>query len=200
MFPLYDESTGISRLPIVTILLIFFNVLFFLISLPSLEETISNYGLLPKDILEGRNLGTLFSSMFLHGGFLHLLGNMWFLWIFGDNLEVSLGRFRLLAFYLICGMIASLSFALIVAEKTIPLIGASGAISGILGGYARLHPRNKIRTLVFLGFLLMPVSVPAIVFLFIWLLYQILIPLPGIATLAHIIGFLAGFLLVKSFR
>jgi membrane associated rhomboid family serine protease len=156
--------------------------------------------MVPENILQGIELQTIFTSMFLHGGWAHLIGNMWFLWIFGDNLEARMGRIRFLIFYLLCGFLASFIYCFLTTDKTIPIIGASGAISGVLGGYLVLYPKNRIRTLVPIGFFLTTVAIPAIVFLLIWFLYQFLLPEPGVATGAHIVGFLCGALLVKFFQ
>ena len=200
MFPLYDEGHFFHKTPVVTIGLIFLNTIIFLFTFPHLEETIKTFGMIPANILAGQRIGTLFSSMFLHGGFFHLIGNMWFLWIFGDNLEHAMGRIRFLVFYLSCGLIANFSYCFLTSNINIPTIGASGAVSGVLGGYLVLYPRNRIRTLVPLGFFLTTVSIPVIVFLFIWFVYQFLLPDERIATSAHIVGFLVGVLLVKFFQ
>ncbi len=201
MFPLYDEThQRRHQTPVVTLGLIFFNVLVFFFTLPNLEWAIDKFGVIPQNILQGVGLFTIFTAMFLHGGFAHLIGNMWFLWIFGDNLESALGKVRFLIFYLLCGALSVLGYCFLTPEKTIPVIGASGAISGILGGYLVLFPHNQIRTLVPIGFFLTTVGMPAIVFLFIWLLYQFFLPDPGVAIGAHIIGFFIGMLLVKLFQ
>ena len=201
MFPLYDESRARRpKIPIIIIGLIFFNTLIFFFTLSNLEAAVSGFALVPQDILSFKNLENIFSSMFLHGGFLHLIGNMWFLWIFGDNIERVMGKFRFLIFYILCGALASFVYCFFVADKTIPLIGASGAISGVLGGYLVLYPKNKIKSLVPLGFFLTIVSIPAIVFLFVWLLFQFFLPESGVATGAHIAGFFAGALLVRFFK
>jgi len=200
MFPLYDESHRSGRMPIVTIGLIFFNTLIFLFTLANLEFITQKFGLIPNNILQGKRLETIFTSMFLHGGFLHLIGNMWFLWIFGDNLETTIGKIRFLFLYILSGFLAGVLYCFLSYDKLTPVVGASGAISGVLGGYLLLFPRNKVRTLVPLGFFLTTVSIPAIVFLLIWLLFQFLLPEEGVATGAHIIGFFSGILLVKLFR
>ena len=201
MIPLYDESRVYHpKIPIITIGLIFLNTLIFFFTLSNLEGAVNGFAMVPQDILSAKNLETIFSSMFLHGGFLHLIGNMWFLWIFGDNIERAMGKFRFLIFYFLCGILASIIYCFFAVDKTTPLIGASGAISGILGGYLVLYPRNKIKSIVPLGFFLTVVSIPAIIFLFVWLLFQFLLPESGVATGAHIAGFLAGALLVRFFE
>jgi len=201
MFPLYDETRQYKhKTPIITIGLIFLNVLIFLFTLSDLETAVEIFGMVPQDILAGKNFQTIFTSMFLHGGFAHLICNMWFLWIFGDNLESTLGKARFLIFYFLCGVLAAVGYCFITIEKTIPVIGASGAIAGILGGYFIFFPRNPIKTLVPIGFLLVPIEVPAVIFLFLWIFSQFFLPDPNVATGAHIIGFFTGMLLVKLFQ
>ncbi len=200
MFPLYDEDTGPTLSLSITTLLIFLNAFFFFFSLKNPELYFSKYALLPSDFLSGKNLYTLITSMFMHGNIWHLLGNMWFLWVFGSSFEKVIGRIKYLFFYLICGVLAGGIYCFLTPEKTIPLVGASGAISGVLGGYFVLCPRHKIRTLFPLFFIFTVVSLPAFIFLFFWILFQILIPEPGVATAAHIIGFFAGLILVKIFK
>jgi len=201
MFPLYDETHQYRhKTPIVTIGLIFLNILIFLFTLFNLETVVEVFGMVPQDILAGKNLQTIFTSMFLHSGFAHLIGNMWFLWIFGDNLESTLGKARFLFFYLLCGVLAAVGYCFVTEEKNIPVIGASGAIAGILGGYFVIFPRNQIRTLIPIGFFFTTIRVPAIIFLFIWIFSQFFLTDPNVATGAHIIGFFAGMTLVKLFQ
>jgi membrane associated rhomboid family serine protease len=199
MFPLYDEDSY-SRFSLITAILIFVNTFIFFFSLRNPIYIIEKYALLPKDFLAFKNVYTVFTAMFLHGNIWHLLGNMWFLWVFGNSLEKGLGKIKYLFFYLICGIIAGGIYCFITQEKTIPLIGASGAISGILGGYFVLYPRHKIRTLFPLFFIVTVVSLPAIIFLIFWILFQILYPEPGVAILAHLIGFFSGAILVNLFK
>lgn len=200
MFPLYDESHYFHKTPIITIGLIFLNASIFFFTFLNLKTPVEEFGMLPQNIVQGKELQTIFTSMFLHGGFLHLVGNMWFLWIFGDNLEATIGKIRFLIFYILCGFSAGFLYCFLTFNKTTPVIGASGAISGVLGGYLLLYPKNKIKALVPFGFFLTTVSIPAAVFLLIWFLYQFFLPEPGVATGAHIIGFLAGLLLVKLLK
>lgn len=199
MLPLYDEHRP-TKTSIVTIGLIFLNTLIFLLVFKNLNVVILQFGLIPEKILSGKEVWTLITAMFLHGGWVHLIGNMWFLWVFGNNLEAAMGKIRYLFFYLICGILASGIYCFLSPERTIPIVGASGAISGILGGYFILFPHHKIKSLVPVFIFLTIISVPAIVFLVIWILFQVFLPEAGVATLAHLIGFLAGVLLVKPLK
>jgi membrane associated rhomboid family serine protease len=151
---------------------------------------------------------TLFTSMFMHGGLLHILGNMWFLWIFGNNIEDACGRIRFVVFYLVCGLISSLAHIVSGPGSVVPSIGASGAISGVLGAYIILYPHARVYSLVPLGWVFWPMDVPAWLFLGIWILFQWISGLAslrssatgGVAWFAHIGGFLAGMGLIFLFR
>ena len=151
---------------------------------------------------------TLFTSMFMHGGWLHVIGNMWFLWIFGNNIEDACGRVRFIAFYLLCGLLAMAAHIVMGPGSVVPTIGASGAISGVLGAYVLLYPHAKIEALIPIGYFLWWERVPAWVFLGVWILLQFLNGLPalhnpaagGVAWFAHIGGFIAGLALIHVFR
>ena len=173
-----------------------------------LDLFIQKYGLVPSQVLE--RPFTLFSHMFLHGGWFHVVGNMWFLWIFGDNVEDRLGRVRYLYFYILTGLSAAFAqifVSLLVGGGDVPMVGASGAVSGVLGAYVRLFPFAKILALVPVFFFLTFVEIPALVFIGLWFLIQLLnglITLPvqglgGVAWWAHIGGFVAGYFLVGWF-
>jgi membrane associated rhomboid family serine protease len=220
MFPLRDDNPKFTT-PVVTVGIIIINILVFLYQLSLGTGTgrmfVYKYGAIPAVILGGESLPqqlqaipaqlTMFTSMFLHGGWAHLIGNMWYLWIFGDNVEDAMGHFRFLGFYLISGLLASLSHILSAAGSVIPTIGASGAISGILGAYLLLYPKARVLTLIFLGFFIRLVYIPAGFVLGFWFLLQLLSGSlaggqdgGGVAFWAHIGGFLAGFILVSLFR
>ena len=141
---------------------------------------------------------TLFTAMFVHGGFFHLAGNMLYLWIFGDNIEDRLGHLKFLFFYLASGFFASLAHIIIDPSSIIPMIGASGAVAGVLGAYFLLYPRAHVLTLVYLFFFINIVRIPAVIFLGIWFLFQVISSTAGggIAWYAHIGGFVAGCLMV----
>jgi rhomboid family protein len=215
LIPLKDDNPT-RTLPFVTILLIGLNLAVFAyeVTLPSsaLQGLILNFGAVPSrfrlHVNDAPGFGaaawiTLFTSMFLHGGFLHVGGNMLYLWIFGDNVEDSLGHFRFLAFYLLCGLAAGLFQIAASPASRIPLVGASGAIAGVLGAYLLLFPAARVRTLVIFVFFVRIVPVPALFVLGIWFLMQILSApdsgRSGVAFFAHIGGFLTGMLFVGLF-
>jgi membrane associated rhomboid family serine protease len=206
MFPLYDESFHSRKLPYITIFLILLNVFIFLITYlaPNFDKIVLEYGTIPARILKGEGTFTLITAMFLHAGFLHLIGNMWFLWIFGDNVEHNLGKMKFVIFYFLCGVLAGLFHIFLAsgAEINIPTIGASGAISGLLGGYLILYPKNKIRAFFLVLFTPIIFSVPAFFYIGIWFLYQFLSACTpsSVAYFAHIGGFVAGMILVLLLR
>ena len=137
--------------------------------------------------------GSIWTSMFLHGGWMHLIGNMWFLWVFGDNVEETMGSIRYLLFYFLVGTVGALAQCYSMPNSTDPMIGASGAIAGVLGGYLMLYPRARIATLVMIPFLWPVVPVPAWIFLSGWFVAQFALPSgSGVAWMAHVGGFLAG--------
>ncbi|PJA78375.1 MAG: rhomboid family intramembrane serine protease [Nitrospirae bacterium CG_4_9_14_3_um_filter_51_5] len=219
MIPLQDDNpTEIT--PVVTVAFIVACILVFLyeisLPMPSNEAFIYMYGAIPAVVLGHTQLppelgglpayGTLISSMFLHGGWMHLMGNMLYLWIFGNNIEDVMGHAKFVMFYLTCGVLAALSHALIDPESTIPMVGASGAISGILGGYLLLYPHARVLVLVPYGFI-GTFNVPAAMVLGLWFLMQVFsggVSLGnqggGIAFFAHIGGFLAGMALIGFFK
>jgi membrane associated rhomboid family serine protease len=150
----------------------------------------------------------LFSSMFMHGSWMHLIGNMWFLWIFGNNVEDATGPIRFLFFYLLCGVLATLAHVGAEPQSIIPLVGASGAVSGVLGAYLVKHPTAYVRTVIPIGFILRVADIPAFIFLLIWvglqLFAQAFSAVPGerggVAYLAHLAGFFAGVALIFLFQ
>jgi membrane associated rhomboid family serine protease len=217
MLPIGDDRVQ-GPAPVVTFGLIALNVLAFLVELaqPSdaaLQSFIQAWGVVPREYSMARDLppsiplpfwSTLFTSMFLHGGWMHLGGNMLYLWIFGDNLEKVMGGLRFLIFYLVCGLAASFAHIFFGSGSTIPAVGASGAISGVLGGYLLLFPRNTVRVLTRGGI----AHVPALFVLGFWIVIQMINGIGsmaatsetgggGIAYMAHIGGFVAGLALVK---
>lgn len=215
MIPLRDDNPSTSP-PVITWLIILTCVLVFLymyvLPAPQLGRIIASFGAVPAAVTghtaEGglRAYATLVTSMFLHGGWWHLIGNMLYLWIFGDNVEDLMGHGRFLIFYLITGIAATVTHIVLNAASTVPLVGASGAISGVLGAYLVLFPRARIISVIPLFYFFRIVAVPAIVFLPFWFLIQFYSGLlsigvegPGVAFWAHVGGFAAGVVLVRVF-
>ena len=218
MFPLRDQNPS-SSFPTVTIAVILACTATFLYELslgPALNRFLTEFALVPGQVAYGLQTGDpgwrgvlppFFTSMFLHGGWLHLAGNMWFLWIFGDNVEDKLGSFRFVFFYLFCGLAAGFTHFILDPSSSIPTIGASGAIAGVLGGYVVLFPGARVLTLVPLGFFLRVMEIPAVVMIGLWFLIQLASGLltqgmeqGGVAWWAHVGGFVAGLLLVLPLR
>lgn len=198
MLPLYDEKRK-RGIPFITIILVVFNIYFFYISFFNPDYYFNNYAFSFNDLFNGR-LFTIFTSMFLHGSIVHLLGNMLFLFVFGKNIEAKIGSLRFLLFYLLCGVFAILAYSLM-EDRASLLIGASGAISGVLGAYLVLFPKNKIRAIVPIIVFWTVASVPAFLFIIVWFLIQLLSlgTSDMVAYSSHIGGFVSGILLIKSF-
>jgi len=240
VLPLWDDNTDRQTTPIVNYAIIALNIFVFVVlqGLGGNDQFTYSFSTVPAEILQGHDIVTearvvqymgqrliipglgptpgsvyftLFTSMFMHGGFMHLGGNMLFLWIFGDNIEDRLGHVKYLIFYLLCGVIASLAhvfttgvFATSENALLVPSLGASGAISGVLGGYILLHPKRRVTVILF-RFL---TDVPAYVAIGIWFAFQLISGLGilgggnqegGVAYAAHVGGFLAGLVLIKFF-
>lgn len=214
MFPIRDNIRS-SHFPIVNTVLIGINILVFLIELSypgDLNEFILKYGLVParytipqiaEHFTAGEQMMSLFTFMFLHGSFWHILGNMWFLYIFGDNIEDRLGSVHYLLFYLLCGWASGITHLATNLDSQMPTIGASGAIAGVMGAYFVLFPRSRIVTLIPILFIPYFAEVPAVFFLGFWLFIQFVsasaadVQASGIAWWAHIGGFVIGAVFVK---
>ena len=218
MIPLHDRNPS-GSFPAVTIAVILACTAAFLYELslgPGLNRFLTEFALVPGQVAYALQTGDLgwrgiappfFTSMFLHGGWLHLVGNMWFLWIFGDNVEDALGSFRFVFFYLLCGLAAGFTHFILDPSSPIPTIGASGAIAGVLGGYMVLFPGARVVTLVPLGIFLRVMELPAALMIGLWFLVQLVSGLMtqglqngGVAWWAHVGGFVAGLALVGLFR
>jgi membrane associated rhomboid family serine protease len=208
MFPIRDTQPSYSK-PVVTLVLIVVNILVFLFEFSldeySLNAFIAQYGLIPENF----HVANIFTSMFLHGGWLHVLGNMWFLWIFGDNIEDILGHGKFLVFYLMCGVAAAVLQVSVSPDSRIPMIGASGAIAGVMGAYMVKFPRARIRTLAIIVFFITTFEVPAWLMLIYWFGLQLVggfgsiaetqySQSGGTAFLAHVGGFIAGMILIYA--
>jgi membrane associated rhomboid family serine protease len=230
MFPIRDENPTVHR-PLATYTLLALNLLAWALlqglgSPVRLAESICTLGMIPGELLGhvvagtriplSEQLGcvldgspspyTPLTSMFLHGSWLHIIGNMWFLWVFADNIEDVMGPVRFALFYLLCGLAAAAAQVATDPDSVVPMVGASGAIGGVMGAYARLYPRVRIQTLIFLGFYVTVIAVPAVFMLGYWFLLQFLSGLPalgsttgGVAFWAHIGGFVSGAVLVGLF-
>jgi membrane associated rhomboid family serine protease len=232
MFPYHDENAT-QRTPVVTMALIALNVAAFVgLQGAGAEEplaaSVCNLGLIPAELMAsvpagaslpmgdrlvcltdpGRQPLNMFTSMFMHGGWVHLLGNMWFLWLFGNNIEDSTTRPRFVVFYLLCGIAAALAQVSADPQSIVPMVGASGAISGVMGAYLILFPRVRVFTMVPLGFYATSIAVPAWVMLIYWSVLQLVSQAAstlaeqagGVAYWAHIGGFAAGVVLIKVFE
>jgi membrane associated rhomboid family serine protease len=216
LFPLKDDNPT-RTFPYMTILIIACCTLVFFIELAVGRQyrgyMLSKFGMVPFEITHGVDrdpkvaLGpyiTLLTSLFLHGSILHLLGNMWFLWIFGNNIEDEVGHFKFLIFYILGGLAASFLQIAVSTSSTVPVIGASGAISAVLGAYILKFPRAQIRTLLFLFIFVTLINVPAYAFIGIWFFIQLIFsfasPGSGVARFAHIGGFIFGLLAFKLFQ
>jgi membrane associated rhomboid family serine protease len=214
MFPIRDTQPSYSR-PVITVLIIIVNVVVFLheISLDDYSRNffIGHYGLIPVRAWPFRgnfipNAFPYLSSMFLHGGWMHIIGNMWFLWIFGDNVEDVMGHAKYLVFYMLCGLAAAMTQVLFNVDSRLPMVGASGAIAGVMGAYLIKFPHSRIVTLVFILFFVTTIEVPAVLMLLYWFFIQLFsgvgtigyshVSQGGTAFFAHIGGFIAGMVLV----
>jgi len=231
MFPYHDENAT-QRTPLVTFAFVGLNVLAWLFIQGagmglSLARSVCDLGLIPGELTlqlapgtpfpmgdglvcltdPGRQVSHVFTSMFMHGSWMHLLGNMWFLWIFGNNIEDSMGHARFVVFYLLSGVAAALAQVAVNPASGIPMVGASGAISGVMGAYLVLYPRVRVWTLVPIGFFLTSIALPAWTMLLYWMAIQFVSGLVGlfgqaqggVAFWAHIGGFVAGLVLIKLF-
>jgi len=231
VFPYKDENPA-ELTPVVTLGIIALNVVAWLFvqgagSDEALARSVCQLGLIPAEVLRSAPAGTsvplgpelrcvltadphwwtVLTSMFMHGGWFHLLGNMWFLWVFGNNIEDSMGHARFVVFYLLCGVAAAAAQVLAGPNSVVPMVGASGAISGVMGAYILLYPRVRVHTLVTLGFFVTTVALPAYVMLGYWFLLQLLMGAVGsvsrveggVAVWAHVGGFVVGMLAIHLF-
>jgi len=220
VIPLRDLNP-VSTRPVVTYAIIAINVVVWLLEVfvwlgqgdGAMQALIYRYGVVPWYLVHDPHVGswiTPISSMFMHGGWMHVIGNMWFLWIFGDNVEDALGKARFVAFYVLCGLAAVAAQVAIDPSSQIPMVGASGAIAGVLAAYVTLYPRARILTLVPIFIFIQFMELPAFLFIFVWFGFQLLSgyvslgtvgqEMGGTAFFAHIGGFVAGLALVRIMR
>lgn len=213
----YKDDNPINIFPVSTVLIISLNMLVFIMQLLSGEDSRSivySYGAIPQNITGFQSRQpipaylTILTSMFMHGGVFHIAWNMLYFWIFGNNIEERLGHIKFILFYLFCGVVAALSHILLSPDSSVPMIGASGAVSGMLGAYILLFPMAQVRTIVLLGFYITIVKIPALIVIGFWAIIQVVSALlsqgnaaqGGIAFFAHVGGFIAGLFTIKLWQ
>ena len=213
MIPLKDDNPTTSR-PTITYFLIGICVLVFVLQLSSQSfktgQLFYTYGLIPSVLMGHKQLPmdlyavpsyiTIFTSMFMHGGFMHLIGNMLYMWIFADNIEDDLGAKKFIVFYLLCGIGAAMSQVLIDTQSQVPMVGASGAIGGILGAYLINHPKSRVLVLIPFGFFSQLIKIKALYVLGFWFILQFISQGGGVAYAAHVGGFISGIILILFFN
>ena len=199
MFPVQDETRRPSRTPIVTLFIIAANAFVFVLELRGGDEVVRQWSLVPADVVAGRHLLTILTSMFMHGSWSHIIGNMIFLWAFGPEIEDAMNPLRFAAFYLIGGVVATYAQVLINPASTVPNLGASGAIAAVMGAFLVTYPRDRIRTVVFFGWFYRVTFIPAAVLIGFWFVIQLLsfgavtdVRTDGVAYAAHIGGIIFG--------
>jgi len=208
MIPLGDADRRPLSFPIITAIIILVNILVFILELQGGDAFITRWSLLPAEIIAGRNWITILSSMFMHAGLVHILGNMLFFWVFGPEIEDVMGPFRYLVFYLLGGLAATLGQVIINPISTVPSLGASGAIAAVMGAFLIKYPRDRIRTVLLIGWFAPVTLIPSIVLVGIWFLTQVFSEIGalaqtqsgGVAYMAHICGFIFGAVLGRVFE
>jgi len=211
MIPLSDASRRPVHFPVITTLIIIVNVVVFLLELAGGGAFVIQWSLVPANIAAGRSLITILTSMFMHGGLMHIAGNMLFLWVFGPEIEDVMGRGRYLVFYLLGGLSATLAQVIADPASTVPNLGASGAIAAVMGAFLVTYPRDKIRTVLLLGWFTRVAFIPAIVLVGLWFLIQLFNGVgalsaagaqggSGVAYMAHVGGFIFGAVLARLFE
>ncbi|HET9832230.1 MAG TPA: rhomboid family intramembrane serine protease [Vicinamibacterales bacterium] len=208
MIPLSDDSRRPQRFPAVTTTVILANVLVFLMELTGGDDFVRQWSVIPADIVAGKHWVTILTAMFMHAGWLHIIGNMVFLWAFGPEIEDAMGRPRYLAFYLLSGIVASAAQIAAMRDSTIPNLGASGAIAGVMGAFLITYPRDRIRTVLLFGFFYRVTVLPAALLIGLWFVAQLFSQLGamantqsgGVAYLAHVGGFIFGAATARAFE
>jgi len=208
LIPLADASRQPARSPVVTRGIIVVNVLVFLLELAGGEPFIKQWSVIPADIAAGRHLITILTAMFMHAGWMHIIGNMVFLWAFGPEIEEAMGRLRYLIFYLASGLAASLAQVAAMPSSTVPNLGASGAIAGVMGAFLITYPRDQIRTLVLFGWFARITFIPAALLIGLWFVIQLFsevgavanVQSGGVAYMAHVGGFVFGAIAARPFE
>jgi len=207
LIPLGDASRRPSRTPIVTALIIVVNCFVFVLELTGGESFVTAWSVIPAQIVSGHRWVTLFTSMFIHGGWMHIIGNMIFLWAFGPEIEDAMGRLRYLVFYLSGGLVAMIAQVAANSHSAVPTLGASGAIAAVMGAFLITYPRDRIRSLLFIFVFVRTTFIPASLLIGLWFLTQLLdvgsvanVQTGGVAYLAHIGGFLFGAVTARLFE
>jgi membrane associated rhomboid family serine protease len=207
VIPLGDVSRRTRRFPVVTLLIILANAYVFLCELIEGDAFVARWAVIPAHILQGHNWITLITAMFMHAGWLHIIGNMVFLWAFGPEIEDAMGRFHYLAFYLLGGIVAMLAQVLGSGSSRIPCLGASGAIAAVMGAFIVMYPRDRIRSLLWIVIFIRITYIPAVLLIGFWFLIQLInvglvanVKTGGVAYLAHVGGFLFGVVTAKLWR
>jgi membrane associated rhomboid family serine protease len=208
MIPLTDDSRRPRRFPAVTTAVILANAIVFLMELSGGDDFVRQWSVIPADIVTGKHWVTILTAMFMHAGWLHIIGNMVFLWAFGPEIEDAMGRPRYLAFYLLCGVVASAAQIAAMRDSTVPNLGASGAIAGVMGAFLITYPRDRIRTLLLFGFFYRVTVIPAALLIGLWFVTQLFSQLGstadvqtgGVAYLAHVGGFIFGAATARIFE
>ncbi len=208
MFPLGDASRQTRHFPVVTLVIIGLNAIMFMVELAGGDPFINRWSVIPADIIAGRNWITVLTAMFMHAGWMHIIGNMVFFWAFGPEIEDVMGSLRYAAFYLLGGLVASAAQIIVQPYSTVPNLGASGAIAAVMGAFLITYPRDRIRTVLLFGWFVRVAFVPAIVLVGLWFLTQLFSELGavaqvqsgGVAYMAHIGGFIFGALSARLFE
>ena len=207
--PLRDISRRPVHRPVVTISIIVINVVVFLLELAGGQQFVEQWAVIPAHIVAGQRWITILTAMFMHGGWMHIIGNMVFLWAFGPEIEDAMGPLRYLAFYLLGGIVASVAQIAAMSSSTVPNLGASGAIAAVMGAFLITYPRDKIRTLLLLGWFITVTVIPASVLIGIWFLIQLFSQVGsvvaaqsggGVAYMAHVGGFIFGAVIARLFE
>jgi rhomboid family protein len=206
--PLRDISRRPAHRPVVTVSIIVMNAFVFVLELVGGEPFIQQWSVIPANVAAGKHLITIFTAMFMHGGWMHIIGNMVFLWAFGPEIEDAMGPLRYLAFYLLGGVVASLAQVAAMSSSTVPNLGASGAIAAVMGGFLITYPRDRIKTLLFLGWFVTVTVIPAALLIGIWFVLQLFSEVGavakaqsgGVAYMAHVGGFAFGAITAKFFE
>jgi len=207
MFPVQDETRRPSRFPVITISIIGLNAVVFIVELIGGDDFVTRWSAIPADIIAGHHLETIITSMFMHGSWSHIIGNMIFLWAFGPEIEDAMNPTRYAVFYMVGGIVAMLAQILADPSSSVPTLGASGAIAAVMGAFLVTYPRDKIRTIIFFGLFIQVTFIPAALLIGLWFVIQLFslgtiadVQSGGVAYLAHIGGAIFGAITARLFE